>query len=104
HYVDLVQWFGGDFTDVSAQHSTQKIKMEAEDTISVAIKFATGAIGSINATVLTYPKNLEGSLTILGEKGTVRVGGFALNKIEHWEFADEDPMDEEARRADTTPP
>ena len=104
HYVDLVQWFGGDFTDVSAQHSTQKIKMEAEDTISVAIKFATGAIGSINATVLTYPKNLEGSLTILGEKGTVRVGGFALNKIEHWEFADEDPMDEEARKADTAPP
>jgi UDP-N-acetyl-2-amino-2-deoxyglucuronate dehydrogenase len=104
HYVDLVQWFGGDFIDVTAQHSTQKIKMEAEDTISVAIKFATGAIGSINATVLTYPKNLEGSLTILGEKGTVRVGGFALNKIEHWEFADEDPMDEEARRADTAPP
>lgn len=104
HYVDLVQWFGGDFIDVSAQHSTQKIKMEAEDTISVAIKFATGAIGSINATVLTYPKNLEGSLTILGEKGTVRVGGFALNKIEYWEFADEDPMDEEARRADTAPP
>ena len=103
HYVDLVQWFGGDFIDVSAQHSTQKIKMEAEDTISVAIKFATGAIGSINATVLTYPKNLEGSLTILGEKGTVRVGGFALNKIEHWEFADEDPMDEEARGADTAP-
>jgi UDP-N-acetyl-2-amino-2-deoxyglucuronate dehydrogenase len=104
HYVDLVQWFGGDFADVSSQYSTQKIKMEAEDTISVAIKFATGAIGSINATVLTYPKNLEGSLTILGEKGTVRVGGFALNKIEHWEFADEDPMDEEARRADTAPP
>lgn len=104
HYVDLVQWFGGDFIDVSAQHSTQKIKMEAEDTISVAIKFAAGAIGNINATVLTYPKNLEGSLTVLGEKGTVRVGGFALNKIEHWEFADEDPMDEEARRADTAPP
>ena len=104
HYVDLVQWFGGDFIDVSAQYSRQKIKMEAEDTISVAIKFASGAIGSINATVLTYPKNLEGSLTILGEKGTVRVGGFALNKIEHWEFADEDPMDEEARRADTAPP
>lgn len=103
HYVDLVQWFGGDFTDVVSQYSTQKIKMEAEDTISVAIKFANGAIGNINATVLTYPKNLEGSITILGEKGTARVGGFALNKIEHWEFADEDPMDEEARSSDTAP-
>ena len=104
HYVDLVQWFGGDFTDVTAQFSNLKIKMEAEDTISVAIKFATGTIGSINATVLTYPKNLEGSLTILGENGTVRVGGFALNKIEHWEFADEDIMDNDAKRADTVPP
>lgn len=103
HYVDLVQWFGGEVEDVKALYSTQKIKMEAEDTISVALKFKTGAIGSINATVLTYPKNLEGSLTILGNKGTVRVGGFALNKIEHWEFADEDPMDEEVKNANEAP-
>jgi len=60
HYVDLVQWFGGDFTDVTSEYSTQKIRMEAEDTISVAIKFANGAIGSINATVLTYPKKPRG--------------------------------------------
>jgi len=104
HYVDLVQWFGGDFVDVTSEYSTQKIKMEAEDTISVAIKFASGTIGNINATVLTYPRNLEGSITVIGERGTARVGGFALNKIEHWEFADEDETDEEARRADTAPP
>ena len=103
HYVDLVQWFGGEVEDVKALYSTQKIKMEAEDTISVALKFKTGAIGSINATVLTYPKNLEGSLTILGDKGTVRVGGFALNRIEHWEFADQDPMDEEVKNANEAP-
>ncbi|MEG1825615.1 MAG: Gfo/Idh/MocA family oxidoreductase, partial [Cloacibacillus sp.] len=103
HYVDLVQWFGGDIADVKAEFSTQMIKMEAEDTISVAIKFTDGAIGSINATVLTYPKNLEGSLTILGEKGTARVGGFALNKIEQWQFADEDPMDAEAASSDEAP-
>ena len=103
HYVDLVQWFGGEVQNVTAQYSTQKIKMEAEDTISVALKFKSGAIGSINATVLTYPKNLEGSLTILGEKGTVRIGGFALNKIEHWTFADNDPMDEEVTNASEAP-
>ena len=103
HYVDLVQWFGGEVQDITSQYSTQKIKMEAEDTISVALKFKSGTIGSINATVLTYPKNLEGSLTILGEKGTVRVGGFALNKIEHWTFADEDPMDEEVTNASEAP-
>ena len=103
HYVDLVQWFGGDVADVRALFSTQKIKMEAEDTISVALKFTSGAIGSINATVLTYPKNLEGSLTILGDRGTVRVGGFALNKIEHWEFADDSPMDSEVKNAAESP-
>ena len=103
HYVDLVQWFGGDLADVKAEFSTQKIKMEAEDTISVALKFKSGTIGNINATVLTYPKNLEGSLTIIGEKGTARIGGFALNKIEHWQFADEDSMDEEVKDASEAP-
>lgn len=103
HYVDMVQWFGGDVADVQAEFSTQKIKMEAEDTISVAIKFKSGAIGNINATVLTYPKNLEGSITILGENGTVRVGGGSMNKIERWEFADKDSMDQEASQNDTAP-
>lgn len=103
HYVDLVQWFGGEVSEVKALLSTQKIKMEAEDTITVALKFAGGTIGNINATVLTYPKNLEGSITILGEKGTARVGGFALNKIEQWQFADKNPMDEEVENANTAP-
>jgi UDP-N-acetyl-2-amino-2-deoxyglucuronate dehydrogenase len=55
-------------------------------------------------TMLTYPKNLEGSITIIGEKGTVRVGGVAVNKIEHWAFADSDPDDTtvEAASYDTT--
>lgn len=103
HYVDMVQWFGGDVADVAAQYSTQKIKIEAEDTISVSLKFKNGAIGNINATVLTYPKNLEGSITLIGDRGTARVGGFALNKIEHWEFDSSDPMDDEAASSDTAP-
>lgn len=103
HYVDLVQWFGGCVENVLSESSTQKIKMESEDTISVVIKFRNGTIGNINATVLTYPKNLEGSLTILGEKGTARVGGIALNKIEHWEFQSKHEMDEELKIADTQP-
>lgn len=104
HYVDLTQWFGGEIESVLSQFSTQKIKMEAEDSISVAIKFKSGAIGNINATVLTYPKNLEGSLTILGEKGTARIGGFALNKIEHWEFDTPDETDGEPEQVNTNPP
>jgi UDP-N-acetyl-2-amino-2-deoxyglucuronate dehydrogenase len=103
HYVDLVQWFGGSVENVLAESSTQKMRIEAEDTISVVIKFRNGSIGNINATVLTYPKNLEGSLTILGEKGTARVGGFALNKIEHWEFESKHEMDEQLQIVDTQP-
>ena len=49
--------------------------------------------------MLTYPQNLEGSVTVLGEKGTVRVGGVAVNRIEHWQFAEADPMDAEVERA-----
>ena len=89
--------------NVLAESSTQKMRIEAEDTISVVIKFHNGSIGNINATVLTYPKNYEGSLTILGETGTVKVGGFALNKIEHWEFASKHEMDEELQIANTRP-
>ena len=62
--------------------------------MAAIIRWRTGALGSMNVTMLTYPKNLEGSITILGEKGSARVGGVAVNKIEHWQFADTDPMDE----------
>jgi UDP-N-acetyl-2-amino-2-deoxyglucuronate dehydrogenase len=53
----------------------------------------------MNVTMLTYPKNLEGSITILGENGSVRLGGVAVNQFEHWEFASPDPDDELVKRA-----
>ena len=86
HYVDMVQWFGGPIEEVKSITATLARNIEAEDTGSAIIRFQNGAIGCLNVTMLTYPKNLEGSITILGEKGTVRVGGIAMNKIEHWEF------------------
>ncbi|EXI92333.1 MAG: hypothetical protein AW12_00629 [Candidatus Accumulibacter sp. BA-94] len=60
----------------------------------LSIRWRSGALGSMNVTMLTYPKNLEGSITILGEEGTVRVGGVAVNQIQHWEFAQKLPEDE----------
>jgi UDP-N-acetyl-2-amino-2-deoxyglucuronate dehydrogenase len=103
HYVDMVQWFGGPIEEVKAITSTLERNIEAEDTGSAIIRFQNGAIGSINVTMLTYPKNLEGSITILGEKGTVRVGGTSMNKIEHWEFADQHDYDSEVDQANTNP-
>ena len=97
HYVNLVQWFGGAVESVQAFSGTLARRIEAEDTILVNLRFRSGALGSINVTVLTYPKNLEGSITVLGEKGTVRIGGVALNKLEQWQFEDTHPMDEDAQ-------
>lgn len=86
HYVDLLDWLIGPIDKVQSMISTS-LDIEAEDTGVLNIKWQNGALGSMSVTMLTYPKNFEGSITILGEKGTVRVGGVAVNEIQHWEFA-----------------
>jgi UDP-N-acetyl-2-amino-2-deoxyglucuronate dehydrogenase len=103
HYVDMVQWFGGPFAEVKAITATLARNIEAEDTGSAIIRFASGAVGSINVTTLTYPKNLEGSITILGEHGTVLVAGTSMNRIDHWEFADKRSYDQEVEHFNTAP-
>src|SRR5437868_2347079 len=99
HYVDLLDWLIGPVESVQAYTATLARNIEVEDTGVVSIKWRSGALGSLNVTMLTYPKNLEGSITILGEKGTVRVGGVAVNEIQHWEFAEPAPEDEQVRQA-----
>jgi len=94
HYVDLLDWIVGPVESVMAYTGTLARNIEVEDTGVAAIKWRNGAMGSINVTMLTYPKNLEGSITILGEKGSARIGGVAVNKIEHWEFDRAHEMDE----------
>ena len=100
HYVDLLDWIVGPVESVMAYTGTLARDIEVEDTGVAALKWRNGAMGSVNVTMLTYPKNLEGSITILGEKGSARVGGVAVNEIEHWEFDAADPMD--ARIADAS--
>lgn len=99
HYVDLAHWLLGPVESVHATTATMARKIEAEDSGIMTLKWRSGAIGSINVTMLTYPKNLEGSITILGEKGTVRIGGVAVNDIQHWEFAEPHPDDEAIKNA-----
>lgn len=93
HYVDLLDWLVGPVDSVHAYTATLDRDIEAEDTGVLSVRLRHGGLGSINVTMLTYPQNLEGSITILGEKGTVKIGGTAVNKIEHWQFADERPED-----------
>lgn len=104
HYIDLVDWLIGPVEKVQAMMGTLERDIEVEDTGVVNIKWRSGAMGSINVTMLSYPKNFEGSITIMGEKGTVRVGGLAVNEIQHWEFEDERDYDHSIQDAnyDTT--
>lgn len=104
HYVDLMQWFMGPVESVMAKTATMARRIEAEDSGAALLKFRNGAIGVMEVTMLTFPKNYEGSITILGEKGTVRVGGTAVNRIEHWQFADYDDDDKLVEAANTNPP
>jgi UDP-N-acetyl-2-amino-2-deoxyglucuronate dehydrogenase len=94
HYVDLIQWLLGPVDSVQAMMSTLGRKIEAEDSGVLNIRWRQGTMGSVNVTMLTYPKNYEGSITLLGEKGTVRIGGVAVNEVQHWEFEDVQPEDE----------
>jgi UDP-N-acetyl-2-amino-2-deoxyglucuronate dehydrogenase len=94
HYVDLLDWLIGPIESMQAYTATLARDIEVEDSGVLSIRWRSGALGSMNVTMLTYPRNLEGSITILGEKGTVRVGGLAVNEIQHWEFADKLPEDE----------
>ncbi len=86
HYVDMVDWLVGPVDNVHAYTATLARDIEAEDTGTMSLRLRSGALASVNVTMLTHNKNFEGSITLLGERGTVRVGGVAVNKIEHWEF------------------
>jgi UDP-N-acetyl-2-amino-2-deoxyglucuronate dehydrogenase len=94
HYVDLLDWLIGPVESVQAFTATLGRNIEVEDTGALAIRWRSGALGTMAVTMLTHPKNLEGSLTILGENGTVRLGGVAVNHVDHWEFADSHPGDD----------
>jgi UDP-N-acetyl-2-amino-2-deoxyglucuronate dehydrogenase len=104
HYVDLIQWLVGPVESVVAKTATQARKIEAEDSGVAVLKFRSGAIGVIEVNVLTYPRNWEGSISIIGERGSAKIGGTAVNKVEHWSFADYDDDDKLIETASTNPP
>jgi UDP-N-acetyl-2-amino-2-deoxyglucuronate dehydrogenase len=99
HYVDLIDWLIGPVESVQAYTATLARDIQVEDSAVVGIRWRSGALGSMNVTMLTYPKNYEGSITILGETGTVRIGGVAVNEIQHWEFAEPNDSDAQVKDA-----
>ena len=99
HYVDLLDWLCGPVESVQAYTATLARDIEVEDTGVMAIRWRSGALGTMAVTMLAYPKNFEGSITLFGERGTVRIGGVAVNEIQHWEFDEKRPEDETIRDA-----
>jgi len=99
HYVDLLDWLGGPVESVQAYTATLARDIEVEDTGVMAVRWRSGALGTMSVTMLAYPKNFEGSITVFGERGTVRIGGVAVNEIQHWEFEDKRPEDANIREA-----
>ena len=98
HHVDLLEWCLGEPISVFAKSRTALVDIEAEDTGVAIITFRSGAIGVVEATTATRPKDTEGSISILGENGLVEIGGFAVNKMLTWNFIDKEPDDDEVIR------
>ena len=93
HHVDLLEWMLGEPESVFAVTRTALVNIEAEDTGVAIVQFKGGALGVIEATTATRPKDLEGSLSILGARGAVEIGGFAVNKMKFWNFYESEPGD-----------
>jgi predicted dehydrogenase len=88
HHIDLLEWMVGEVESVFAKSTTALVNIEAEDTAVVTLKFRNGALGVIEATTAARPKDLEGSISILGERGSVEIGGFAVNRMKAWNFVE----------------
>jgi UDP-N-acetyl-2-amino-2-deoxyglucuronate dehydrogenase len=94
HHIDLLEWMMGDVESVFARSSTALVQVETEDTAVGTLRFRNGALGIIEATTAARPRDLEGSISILGEGGSVEIGGFAVNRMRVWEFSE--PVEEDA--------
>ena len=86
HHLDLLQWFMGPVETVQCRIATRLMNIEVEDTAAAIMKFGSGALGIFEATVATRPEDLCGTLSLLGERGTIVIGGVAVNKVEYWKF------------------
>ncbi|MBI4238659.1 MAG: Gfo/Idh/MocA family oxidoreductase [Deltaproteobacteria bacterium] len=98
HHIDLLEWMMGPVDSVMAKISTRLSNIEVEDTGLAMFQFRNGALGVVEATTATRPRDLEGSISVLGERGSVELGGFAADRVKHWEFSIPTPEDDAMRQ------
>ena len=105
HYIDMMQWLiGAPAQTVYSKMDTCVHPVDVETHGSAIIKFENGVIGSLDLTNLNYPEDTEGSITILGEKGTVKIGGKSMNQVLEWSFQESIPGDENVFDSSFIPP
>jgi predicted dehydrogenase len=104
HHIDMLKWMMGDVESVQAMTAQRLANIEAEDTGVAILRFTSGALGVIEATTATRPRDLEGSLSVLGEHGTVEIGGFSMDKLRVWEFDPRTDEDEAIRNSNGSNP
>ena len=105
HHIDLILWLNGMVKSVFAYSKKSLAKIEADDTVVAILKFKNGSLGCIEATTAARPNDLEGSISVLGEKGSVEISGFAVNKIKTWEFTNKKNKDTKIKKySDENPP
>lgn len=104
HHIDALQWLMGDVESVYAYTATLAHHMEAEDVGVAVFRFRSGALGSVEGSTVTYPQNLEGSVAIFGERGSLKVGGTALNRKVMWKIDGELEQEAEIITADVVDP
>lgn len=94
HHIDLLEWMLGEPVSVMAMNGTYLSDIEVDDTSAALVRFRSGALGIIEATTAARPSDMEGSLSILGERGSAVIGGFAVNEMIHWAFTEKEDRDE----------
>jgi len=104
HHIDMIRWLLGDVSSVICKKATFAHEIETEDTAIALLKYKNGAIATYEGTTCAFPRDLEGSISILGEKGSVKIGGFAMNKVDVWQFAEPHAIDEHIVHSITNPP
>lgn len=104
HHIDLLQWFMGAVDSVYAKGTSALADIEAEDTALAILKFKSGALGMIEASTATRPTDIEGAVSILGENGTIEIGGFAANELKICRFVDAAEDNLQVNRKNSTNP
>jgi UDP-N-acetyl-2-amino-2-deoxyglucuronate dehydrogenase len=104
HHLDMLHYLGGPIKTVSCKTETFAHTIEQEDAAVALFRFENGALGTFEGSTCAFPDNIEGSVTILGKNGSVKIGGFAINQVDLWKFKDNLGEDTMTKEIATNPP